>query len=203
LPGPFGETAVPRNAAPGRQGVLPALIRAGAGPGNKSAFLIERTCSVLGIRGLSIEKKHNMIIKRLFDTFGIKKSGEQQNQEREMERAWALYGNEVDEFLKGNDGVFEGLEKSKYITRPKLEVAVIREEDAPLSIDLALRVKRGDLQASKAHRFMTDPELRKILALSGQTRLSEDLMLRVKQGDIQASKARRFMTDPELRKILG
>ena len=120
-----------------------------------------------------------------------------------------MYGKEVDAFLDNAKirREFEDLEKSKYATRPKLKVRVISEKDTPLSEDLKLRVKRGDIQASKAYRFMADPELKKMLSrkeLSApqDALLPEDLKKRVERGEIQGSKTRRFMTDPRLRAML-
>jgi TusA-related sulfurtransferase len=97
----------------------------------------------------------------IFDIAGSKKTREQIEQEKEL-RAWTDYGQEVEDFLKDAhlEGEFERLEKSKYATRPKVTVQVIDDKDTPLSDDIKLRVKRGEIQASKAYRFMTDPELR-------------------------------------------
>ncbi|MDR0562176.1 MAG: hypothetical protein LBG73_05755 [Spirochaetaceae bacterium] len=144
----------------------------------------------------------------IFDFLGSKrKTQEEIEQEKEAERAWALYGKEVDGYLEDAklNQAFKNLEKSKAVTRPKVEVRKIRDEDTPLSIDLKLRIKRGEIQESKAYRFMLDPELQGMLYAkpeASQEPLSEDLKGRVDRGEIQGSKARRFMTDPELRAML-
>lgn len=140
--------------------------------------------------------------------FGSKKKQEQTAQEREAEQAWALYGKEVDAYLEDArlNRAFKDLETSKAVTRPPLAVKVAREEDTPLPLDLALRVKRGEIQASKAYRFVLDPELKAFLSTEPPRpqppALSADLQRRVGRGEIQASKAYRFMTDPDLRALL-
>ncbi|MDR2534763.1 MAG: hypothetical protein LBD29_01860 [Treponema sp.] len=147
----------------------------------------------------------------IFDLFGSKKTQKQIEQEKEMEQAWSQYGKEVDAFLDSAklNQAFERLEKSKAVTRPKLTVQVMREKDALLSIDIKLRIKRGEIQESKAYRFMVDPELKPMLypenpeqSAPKELVLSEDLKKRVYQGEIQGSKACRFMTDPELKSLL-
>jgi hypothetical protein len=88
-----------------------------------------------------------------------------------------------------------------------LKLQVIREQDTPLSDDLKLRIKRGEIQESKAYRFMLDPALRAMLEREEpppprDLQLSEDIKQRVSRGEIQGSKACRFMTDPALRAML-
>jgi hypothetical protein len=150
----------------------------------------------------------------IFDTFGGKggKKQAEREREREKDRAWALYGKEVEAFLNnGGDTLqseFEKLEKSKAATRPPVKTRLAREEEAPLPLDLALRVKRGEIQGSKARRFMTDKDLQPLLSGEGvpartcaeehPPALPLDLALRVKRGEIQGSKARRFITDKDL-----
>ena len=155
----------------------------------------------------------------IFDMFGGKKQREEEREkEREKERAWALYGKEVEAFLNNDkmDREFEQLEKSKAVSRPELKLNVSREKEAPLPVDLALRVKRGEAQESKVRRFMTDPELQALLYGAGKKpeapeaaspeksppTLSPDLKQRVALGEIQRSKAHRFMTDRELQALL-
>ncbi|MDR0525569.1 MAG: hypothetical protein LBG90_06830 [Spirochaetaceae bacterium] len=103
----------------------------------------------------------------IFDFFGSKKkTSEDIEQEKEAERAWALYGSEVEAYLENTkqNQAFRDLEKSKAVSRPKLRIRMMQEEQEPLTIDLMLRVKRGEIQESKARRFMQDPELAKLLA---------------------------------------
>ncbi|MDR0568757.1 MAG: hypothetical protein LBG87_06085 [Spirochaetaceae bacterium] len=153
----------------------------------------------------------------IFDFFGSKKKSQEEiEQEREAERAWALYGKEVDAYLTSAklDQDFKDLEKSKAVSRPSVRVRAVRDEDTPLSLDLKLRIKRGAIQESKAYRFMLDPEFKALLAAEGhissservtaqtEPALSADLKGRVARGEIQGSKARRFMTDPALRALL-
>ena len=141
-----------------------------------------------------------------FDPLGKKKkikSQEELELEREIERAWALYGKEVDAFLNNtaNTAEFEKLEKSKY-ARPKVEIQVAHTQKLSLSDDIKKLVEGGEIQASKAYRFMVNPELKSMLAKKEES-LPDELVEKVLAGEIQESKARRFMINPELRKMLN
>ena len=163
--------------------------------------------------------------KSILDRLGVKKekSEEEKALDREMEKAWRLYGNEVDAFLDNAklDQEFEKLEKSKFVSRPKVEINVSNSPNtetkpAPLPDYIKKLVENGGIQGSKAHRFARDAKLRKMLEsqiarkdqspqppqAAQPTELPDYIKKLVENGVIQGSKAHRFVYDAKLRKML-